>query len=51
MAAMIDLGALRQSLVDWPESMRGISSARLKLALSRALATARFIRFIDGRND
>src|SRR5205823_2532864 len=29
LAAMLDLGALRQSLVDWPESPVGLSASRL----------------------
>ena len=51
MAAMLDLGALRQSLVEWPESPRGIPTMRLHQALTRALTTARFVRSVEGRND
>ena len=47
---MLDLDGLRQSLADWPQVPRGPAISRLALALPRALATARFIRFVEGRN-
>ncbi len=50
-AAILNLGSLRAALVDWPESSLGQPAMRLNLALTRGLTTARFIRFVEGRND
>ncbi len=49
-AEMLNLGPLREALIDWPQSSDGPSAARLSLALPRALATARFVRFVEGSN-
>jgi hypothetical protein len=52
MRRRLNLAALRQQLVDLPNTSPNdkIASQRLQLALSRGLTTARFIRFIEGRN-
>ena len=53
MAHRLDLGKLKAALDDWPAEtpIGGPLSQMLNLALPRALATARFIRFVEGRND
>jgi asparagine synthase (glutamine-hydrolysing) len=48
---MLNTGGLRQSLEDWPESSLDAETPRLKLALGRGLTTARFVRFVQGRNN
>ena len=51
-AAMLNLAALRQALVDWPpETPFAAASYRLDLAVPRGLATARFIHFVEGQNN
>ena len=52
MRRRLNLAALRQQLVDLPNTSPNdkIASQRLQLALSRGLTTARFIRYIEGRN-
>ena len=53
MAARFDLPRLRQALADWPEQTPvddPRQSQALCLALPRALATARFIRHVEGQN-
>lgn len=49
-AGMLNLRALRQALAEWPATSRGETSPRLKLALTRGLTAARFVRFVEGRN-
>lgn len=53
MADRLNLTALRKSLVDWPKEtpINTLEAQRLQLAVTRGLSTARFIRFIEGRND
>jgi asparagine synthase (glutamine-hydrolysing) len=48
----LNLSALRQALVDFPDQTPTDKTtiARLKLAVSRGLTTARFIRYLEGRN-
>lgn len=48
----LNLSALRQAMVDFPEQTPTdyTTSARLQLAVSRGLTTARFIRYLEGRN-
>lgn len=53
-AGRLNLTRLRQALVDMPQDETALNTAQiatLRLALSRGLTTARFIRFINGRND
>lgn len=53
-AGRIDLQRLRQALEQMPAEEGRMSNTQimaLHLALSRGLTTARFIRFINGRND
>lgn len=52
MRRRLNLAALRQALVDFPTTTPSdkIAAQRLQLALSRGLTTARFIRYIEGRN-
>ncbi len=53
-AGRIDLGRLRQALVDMPAEESAVTPQQvrtLRLAVSRGLTTARFIRYINGRND
>ncbi|MFA9230909.1 MAG: asparagine synthase-related protein [Microgenomates group bacterium] len=52
-AKRIDLASLKQALIDFPtETPIGTPQAhRLQLALTRGLTTARFIRYVEGRND
>lgn len=49
-AEILNLGAMRQSLVDWPQSPRGLPTMQLQQALTRGLTTARFIRFVKRSN-
>jgi len=53
MAERFDLPALRQALEDWPATTPTDRQkvARLRSAVPRAVATARFIRHVTGRND
>lgn len=53
MAARFDLPGLRRTLHDWSGGTPKdpVLAAQLRLALPRALVTARFIRHVDGRND
>lgn len=48
----LNLKSLRKALIDFPEKTPtdSKSSARLQLAVSRGLTTARFIRYLQGRN-
>ena len=52
MRRRLNLAALRQALVDFPTTTPRdkFAAQRLQLALSRGLTTARFIRYIEGRN-
>ena len=52
MVHRLNLTALRQALVDFPKTTPTdqATSARLQLAVARGLTTARFIRYLDGRN-
>lgn len=53
-AERIDIARLRAALENMPEddgALRNADTATLHLALSRGLTTARFIRYIKGRND
>ena len=53
-AGRLNLARLKQALETMPEDDRDIGTVQqktLSLALIRGLTTARFIRFIDGRND
>lgn len=52
MARRLNLSSLKQALVEFPkETPRDPKlAARLKLAVSRGLTTARFIRYLEGRN-
>ncbi len=50
-SSMLNLQAMRQALVDWPESSLGANTLRLKLAVTRGLTTARYIRFVKGNNE
>jgi asparagine synthase (glutamine-hydrolysing) len=50
-APMLNIEGLRQTLDDWPQASLGASTPRLKLALGRGLTTARFVRFVQGRNN
>jgi asparagine synthase (glutamine-hydrolysing) len=52
MARRLNLNNLKQALVEFPkETPRDPKlAARLKLAVSRGLTTARFIRYLEGRN-
>lgn len=51
-SARLDLGSLRQALIDFPKEtpLDKATSARLQLAVTRGLTTARFIRYLEGRN-
>jgi asparagine synthase (glutamine-hydrolysing) len=52
MAKRFDLPALAAALADWPEKTPdGQKLERLQLAVSRALTTARFIHYVEGRNE
>jgi asparagine synthase (glutamine-hydrolysing) len=54
MAKRFDLPKMKAALVDWPEQtpIDGEPSTRiLKLTLPRALAAARFIRYVEGANE
>lgn len=53
MAARLNLPVLRRSLQEWSGGTPTDPdlAARLRLALPRAITTARFIRHVDGRND
>lgn len=48
----LNLTSLREALVDFPEKTPSDSTtcARLQLAVTRGLTTARFIRYLEGRN-
>jgi asparagine synthase (glutamine-hydrolysing) len=48
----LNLDGLRQALIDFPDKTPNdqATSARLQLALTRGLTTARFIRYLEGRN-
>jgi asparagine synthase (glutamine-hydrolysing) len=52
-ATMLDYRRLRKSLEDWPErtetDFRRFSSR--EYAVPRALLTARFVKFVEGRNE
>ncbi len=53
MAAMLNLPRLRAALDKWPAQTPiddGPASFTLQLALTRALSTARFIRYVEGTN-
>lgn len=52
MAHRLDLPSLRQALEDWPAQtpLDTARSAKLNFALTRALTTARFIKYIEGTN-
>jgi asparagine synthase (glutamine-hydrolysing) len=51
MAKRFDLPGLAAALSDWPEKTPdGQRLERLQLAVGRALTTARFIRYVEGRN-
>lgn len=52
MARRLNLDSLRQALVDFPKNTPHDSqvASRLQLAVSRGVTTARFIRYIEGRN-
>lgn len=48
----LNLASLRQTLVDFPEATPNdpAIAARLQLAVTRGLTSARFIRYLEGRN-
>lgn len=52
MAERLNLPALKQALIDFPQTTPTDqkSAARLQLAVTRGLTTARFIRYLEGRN-
>jgi asparagine synthase (glutamine-hydrolysing) len=53
-AGRLDLARLRKALSEMPAEENALDAAQtatLRLALSRGLTTARFIRFLNGRND
>lgn len=52
MARRLNLDSLRQALIDFPQEtpLESKVAARLQLAISRGLTTARFIRYLEGRN-
>lgn len=53
MADRIDVAGLRRFLLDHPPGtpVTGPARLRMRYALPRALAVARFIRYVEGRND
>jgi len=53
MAAMLDLPRLRSALADWPDetAIDPQEYAAREFAVPRGLLTARFIRYVEGRND
>jgi asparagine synthase (glutamine-hydrolysing) len=53
MASRLDLTGLQRAMEDWTETTPKdpYQATRLRNALPRALVTARFIRYVDGRND
>lgn len=53
MARRINLVSLRKLLDEWPNKapLGSASAVRLHYAVSRGIATARFIRYIEGQND
>jgi hypothetical protein len=52
MANRLNLPGMAAALADWPATTPdGAQSERLQLAVSRGLTTARFIRYVEGRND
>lgn len=53
MAKRLDLPSLKAALEDWPKEtpLTSETTSRIMLAVSRGLTTARFIRFVEGRND
>jgi len=50
---MLDVPRLRKSLEDWPEQTDIDAQGYLarEMAVPRALLTARFVRYVEGRND
>lgn len=52
MASRLNLAAIRDVLINWPAEtpLKGPQLTRARLAVSRGLTTARFIRFVEGRN-
>jgi asparagine synthase (glutamine-hydrolysing) len=53
MVAMLDLPRLRRALENWPDETPigdGPIEQTLQLALTRALSTARFVRYVEGKN-
>jgi len=52
MAARLDLPRLKKALEEWPQDSAGQRSSNMaiQLAIPRAIATARFIRFVEGTN-
>jgi asparagine synthase (glutamine-hydrolysing) len=47
---MLNLADFRRRLVDWPETPRPEDVAPLALGVTRGITTARYIRFVEGRN-
>lgn len=52
MAQRLNLAALKATLQNWPAEtpLDGVLFKRGRLAISRGLTTARFIRYVEGRN-
>jgi hypothetical protein len=53
MTRRLNLASLRSALVEMTDTAPPESEKRqrLQLAISRGLTTARFIRYVEGRND
>jgi asparagine synthase (glutamine-hydrolysing) len=53
MARRFDSAGMKAALDDWPADtpLKGARLERLRLAIPRGLLTARFIRYVEGRND